>query len=311
MKTIKFIATIFTGLILCGGAFAQQEPMVSQYMFNGLFLNPAYAGSQERLSSTLVFRKQWVKFDGAPQTFTASVDAPLVDNKMGLGLVVSNDQIGVTNQTDIVGNYSYNIRLGEGKLAFGLKAGVAYYNAALTEIIHWDQNDPIFQNDISGQFIPKFGFGIYYYQKAKWYAGISIPTLLAYDGNGAGFSLDINETSFMRRHYLLTGGYIFPVSEKVKLKPSVLLKYIPSAPLQADINFSALFNNMFWVGASFRTGDAVAAILEYQVTNGFRIGYSYDITFSKVRNYSNGSHEIMIGYDLVRDNIKIKTPRYF
>ncbi|MBI3136137.1 MAG: type IX secretion system membrane protein PorP/SprF [Bacteroidetes bacterium] len=310
MKKIKAISVLFLMLLLTGKSVAQQEPMVSQYMFNGLFLNPAYAGSQECLTSTMLFRTQWVKFDGAPQTFTAAVDAAIVDNKMGLGLVMVNDRIGVTNMTDVVANYSYNIKLGEGKLAFGLKAGISHYNAALTDLITWDQSDVIFQGNLNGQVFPKFGFGIYYSQKTKWYAGFSIPTLLSY-GKGSDFSLNINNTSFMRRHYMLTGGYIFNVTENVKLKPSVLFKYIPGAPFQADINFSALFKDMIWLGASFRTGDAVSAILEYQATNSFRVGYGYDFTVSEIRKYSNGSHEIMIGYDFGKDDTKERTPRYF
>ncbi|UKN02646.1 type IX secretion system membrane protein PorP/SprF [Paracrocinitomix mangrovi] len=308
---MKVILIACLTLLVVDNAKAQQEPMVSQYMFNGLFLNPAYAGSQECITTTMLFRKQWVGFDGSPYTFTAAADMPLVDNKMGVGLVVSNDNIGVTNQTDIVGNYSYNVKLSEeGKLAFGLKAGMSIYSAKVSELTTWDESDPMFGSDIRGQVIPKFGFGMYYHQKEKWYAGISIPTLLAYE-KGMGFSFNINKTSFMRRHLLITGGYIFQAGENVKLKPSILMKYITGAPFEADINFSALFKETIWVGASFRTGDALVALLEYQASNSFRVGYAYDITFSNIRKYSAGSHEIMIGYDFGKGDTKEKTPRYF
>jgi type IX secretion system PorP/SprF family membrane protein len=310
MKTIKIVLMTFVAFFAPWNVAAQQEPMVSQYMFNGLFLNPAYAGSQECISTTMLFRKQWVKFEGSPYTFTAAADMALVDNSMGVGLVISNDNIGVSNQTDIVGNYAYNIKLGGGKLAFGLKAGMSIYSAQVSELTTWDQADPMFGSNIQGQVIPKFGFGMYYHQKGKWYAGFSIPTLLAYE-KGMGFSLNIDNTSFMRRHYLLTGGYVFPAGEKVKLKPEVLFKYIPGAPFQADVNFSALFMDAIWVGTSFRSGDAMVALLSYQASNNFRIGYSYDITFSKMRNFSAGSHEIMIGYDFGKEDVKEKTPRYF
>lgn len=310
MKTIRNILVLSLVLFAAKASIAQQEPMVSQYMFNGLFLNPAYAGSQECLSTTMLFRKQWVKLDGAPQTYAAAVDYAFVDNKMGVGLVMVNDQIGVTKQTDFVANYSYNIKLGGGKLAFGLKAGLTHYKANLTELTTWDVADPIFSSNVNGHVLPKFGFGIYYHLKGKWYAGFSIPTLLAYD-KGSSFSLDINKTSFMRRHYMLTGGYIFTLSDKFKLKPSLLFKYIPGAPFQADINCSVLYNDMIWGGLSFRSGDAVAVILEYQATNSFRVGYAYDITFSKIQNYSNGSHEIMLGYDFGKPDTKEKTPRFF
>ena len=259
----------------------------------------------------MLFRKQWVNFEGSPYTFTAAADMPLVDNKMGVGLVVTNDNIGVTNQTDIVGNYSYNIKLGEeGKLAFGLKAGLSVYSAKVSTLTTWDESDPMFGTNINGQVIPKFGFGIYYHQKGKWYAGFSIPTILAYE-KGMGFSMNIDKTSFMRRHYMLTGGYVFPVSDNIKLKPSVLFKYIPGAPFEADINFGVLFKETIWLSTSFRSGDALVALLEYQASNSFRVGYAYDMTFSQIRKYSAGSHEIMVGYDFGKKNVKEKTPRYF
>lgn len=309
MKTIKYIiATI--AIIIGANGKAQQEPMVSQYMFNGLFLNPAYAGSQECLSTTMLFRKQWVKFDGAPYTFTAAADMPLVNNTMGVGLVVSNDGIGVTNQTDIVANYSYNIKLGPGKLAFGLKAGVQIYKAKLTNLTTWDETDPIFVNDLAGKAIPRFGFGMYYQVKDQWYAGFSIPTLIAYE-KGYDFSMNVNKGSHLHRHYMLTGGYIFKAGENIKLKPSVLFKYLPGAPFQADINFSVLMKDMIWLGTSFRSGDAMVVQAEYQASNRFRVGYAYDITFSQIRKYSAGSHEIMIGYDFGKEDTKVKTPRYF
>ncbi|MCB9223281.1 MAG: type IX secretion system membrane protein PorP/SprF [Crocinitomicaceae bacterium] len=311
MKTIKVILTACVSVFVIGNANAQQEAMVSQYMFNGLFLNPAYAGSQECLTTTMLFRKQWVGFDGSPYTFIAAADMPLVENKMGVGLVLANDNIGVSNQTDIVGNYSYNIKLGEdSKLAFGLKAGMSIYSAKVSDLTTWDESDPMFESDIRNQVIPKFGFGVYYHQKEKWYAGISIPTLLAYE-KGMGFSLNMNKTSFMRRHLLITGGYVFQAGESVKLKPSILMKYTAAAPFEADINFSALFKDMIWVGLSFRTGDALVTLLEYQASSSFRIGYAYDITVSKMRNFSAGSHEIMVGYDFGKADVKEKSPRYF
>lgn len=298
-------------LLTSANLFAQQEAMVSQYMFNGLYINPAYAGSQENFSTTMLFRKQWVRFDGAPSTFTASVDGPLANNKMGIGFTFSHDQIGVQKQTDFGANYSYNIKLGQGKLAFGIRAGLSTFRASVSELTYWDLDDPIYSpGDIKGVTVPRFGFGIYYFVKDKWYAGFSIPTLMGHE-KGLGFSMNIDKSSYLRRHYMLTGGYVFSASENIKLKPSVLFKYIPSAPFQADINFSVMFKDMICAGLSFRTGDALVAMIEYQASNSFRIGYGYDITVSKLRNYSSGSHEIMIGYDFGKENTAIKTPRYF
>jgi type IX secretion system PorP/SprF family membrane protein len=306
----KIMITAVLALVCLTKATAQQDPMVSQYLFNGLYLNPAYAGSHKYWSSTLSYRRQWVGFDGAPQTIIGAVDGPIASKNMGLGLIFFNDQIGVTRQNSVMANYAYRIRVSEtGRLALGISAGISQFSAKLTDLTVWDTDDQVFQNDLTSKVIPRFGFGIYYSDE-NWFAGFSIPTLLAYQ-KGRDFSVNVNKASFMNRHYLLTGGYIFTLSDNVKLKPSVLLKYLPNAPLQADINLGVLLKDMFWIGGSFRSGDAGVIMLEYQSNSYFRIGYAYDMTFSALRNHSHGSHEIMIGIDFGKDLVKTKTPRYF
>lgn len=289
-------------------ALSQQDVMVSQYMFNGLFLNPAYAGSHKYVSSSLLHRTQWVNFAGAPRTALLAVDGELENKNMGLGLILSNDRIGATEQTDIYANYSYRLKLGKGKLAFGLKGGVSNYVFKSNNLTVWDANDEVFANKRT-VWLPKLGTGIYYYAD-KWYAGLSVPTLVSYDPNH-NFSFDVNKNSFLRRHYYLNGGYIFTLNDMLKLKPSLLLKYEPSAPLQCDINMNLLYRNEFWIGASYRTGDAVTFMAEYQTNFRFRVGYAYDLTTSKLRNYSAGTHEIMIGYDFGKNLQKTKSTRYF
>lgn len=306
MKKIILISiTLFLGI----SVKAQQDVMVSQYMFNGLFLNPAYSGSHKYFSSSLLHRSQWVGFTGAPQSSLIAIDGPLLNQKMGVGLIMSNDHIGVTDQTDIFGNYSYQLPLSKGKLAFGIKAGVSRYYSKYNQLTYWDQGDQVFNSNTITKWLPKFGFGTYYYAE-KWYAGISIPTLLAYDEN-KNFSLDVNKSSDIRRHYFLTAGYVYELNKLFKLKPSFLLKYIPAAPLEVDINLNLLYNDQFWFGVSYRTEDAVTVLIEYQTNYRFRVGYAYDFTTSKIRNYSSGSHEILIGYDFGKDLIKVKTPRFF
>ncbi len=303
----------FLSLLLLAASFvtvhAQQEAMYSQYMFNGLYLNPAYAGSHDYYSSTLLFRKQWVGFSGAPQSGSFAVDGPLYGKKMGIGFIGGYDKIGVTTQTDFFLNYSYHLKLGGGKLSFGLKGGVSQYKAQLTDLIFWDQQDQIFSSDLAGKIVPKFGFGAYYYHR-KFYAGISVPTTLAFDP-GNNFNFDIAQSSELRRHYYVTGGYIFDLNDNWKFKPSTLIKVLPTAPVQMDLNVAFLYKDMIWLGSSFRTGDALAFIVEYQANMRFRIGYAYDMTFSKLRNYSSGTHELMIGYDFGKDFTKVKTPRFF
>lgn len=304
----KSIIILFA-VILNITANAQQEPMVSQYMFNGLFLNPAYAGSHQYFSSSLLHRTQWVSFPGAPKTSLVAVDGliPKKDN-IGVGLIVAHDRIGATEQTDVYANYAYQLRLKKGKLAFGLKAGVSNYIFKSSGVTVWDANDEVFTGRRSA-WLPKFGFGTYYFCD-NWYAGISIPTLMAYDANH-DFSFDVNKGSFLNRHYYLYGGYVFKLNEKFKLKPSTLVKYLPAAPVEADINLNLLYNDQFWIGASYRSMDAVVFMVEYQTNTRFRVGYAFDFTTSKIRNYSTGTHEIMIGYDFGKDLVKVKTPRFF
>jgi len=305
----KSVIVIMVAL-LNTAAQAQQDPMISQYMFNGLFLNPAYSGSHKYFTSSLLHRTQWVDFSGAPKTALLAVDGliPSKSENMGVGLIVTHDRIGATEQTDIYGNYAYQLKLGEGKLAFGLKAGASNYIFKSENVTVWDLNDGVFTGR-KNTWLPKMGFGTYYFAK-NWYAGLSVPTLLAYDANH-DFNFDVNKGSFLNRHYYAYGGYVFKLNQKLKLKPSSLIKYLPSAPLQADLNLNLLYDEQFWIGASYRTKDAVVFMVEYQTNSRFRVGYAFDLTTTKIRKYSAGTHEIMIGYDFGKDLIKVKTPRYF
>lgn len=305
----KSIIIIFVALLNMT-AKAQQDPMISQYMFNGLFLNPAYAGSHKYFSSSLLHRTQWVNFPGAPKTSLLAVDGliPGKSENMGIGLIVAHDRIGATEQTDIYANYAYQLKLKKGKLAFGLKAGASNYVFKSDNVTVWDANDEVFTGRRTA-WLPKFGAGAYYFCD-NWYAGLSVPTLVAYDANH-DFSFDVNKSSFVNRHYYAYGGYVFKLNDKFKLKPSTLIKYLPSAPLEADINLNLLYNDQFWIGASYRSMDAVVIMVEYQTNSRFRVGYAFDYTTSKIRKYSTGTHEIMIGYDFGKDLVKVKTPRYF
>lgn len=305
----KSVIIIFV-VLLNITAKAQQDPMISQYMFNGLFLNPAYAGSHKYVTSSLLHRTQWVDFPGAPKTSFLAIDGliPSKSENMGLGLIVAHDRIGATEQTDIYANYAYQLKLNKGKLAFGLKAGVSNYVFKSADLTIWDANDDVFTGRKTA-WLPKVGAGAYYFTD-KWYAGISVPTLLAYDANH-DFSVDVNSGSFLNRHYYAYGGYVFKLNEQFKLKPSTLIKYLPAAPVEVDINLNLLYRDQFWIGASYRSMESVVFMVEYQTNSRFRVGYAFDYSITKIRKYSNGTHEIMIGYDFGKDLIKVKTPRYF
>lgn len=290
-------------------ARAQQNPMISQYMFNGLILNPGYAGSKDYISAAALYRKQWVDFKGSPETQTATIHGPLKNRKMGLGFTLVNDKVGVTNRTDFMGSYAYHIKTRKGKLALGLQAGASLYKAKFSDLIYWDKADVVFDGDVQSNLLPNAGAGAYYYAR-KFYAGLSVPHLLDYDPNKS-LSFDVERVPHATRHYFLHTGYVVEFSDDLKMKPSVLVKYVANAPVEADININFLFSNTFWLGASYRTGDAVVGIVEYQLTKQLRFGYAYDFTLTELRNHSSGSHEIMLGYDFGYDIQKVKSPRYF
>ncbi|MCB0764823.1 MAG: type IX secretion system membrane protein PorP/SprF [Flavobacteriales bacterium] len=297
-------------LLVCGMARAQQEVMVSQYMFNGLFLNPAYAGSHGYLSTSLLHRSQWLQVEGAPTTSMAAIDGSIMNGTMGLGLSIVHDRIGVSKDLDIAGHYAYHLRVGQrSKLSLGLRAGLSMYSAQLSDLRYWDINDQVYQANISNELVGKFGFGLYWYD-ATSYIGLSIPTIYAADGSittQVGDALD----HYFTQHYYLHAGKVFPLGEHFDIKPSTMIKYLPNAPMEADVNCNLLYKERIWFGMGYRTGDALIGMVEYQITPQMRFGYAYDMTTSRLRDYSSGSHEVMLGIDFGRDLVKIKSPRYF
>lgn len=301
------IAALLIGLL---PAQAQQELMISQYMFNGLLLNPAYAGSHPYTSASLLHRSQWVGMEGAPRTNLIGIDGPLLDGKMGVGFTFQHDMIGVSRDMEMAANYAYRIRTGQfGRLAFGLKAGLSLYSANLGDLTYWDAQDALYRNNISNAPVGKFGFGIYWNNEHS-YIGLSIPTLYAADGKltvGMAGSPD----HYFTRHYYVNAGHVLELDENFDLKPNVLVKFQPQAPPEVDLNLNLLFKQRFWLGAGYRTGDGIVGMVEFQVNHMFRAGYAYDMNTSQLRHYNGGSHEVMLGIDLGREPIMIKNPRFF
>ncbi len=290
MKKLTLLLSLFLGL----NAISQQETILSQYTFDGIFLNPAYTGHNDYFSSTLIHRNQWTNFEGAPKTSLLGVYGPLKDNKMGVGLTMGHEVIGVTKKTDVHANYAYNLKLGSNStLAFGIKGGISNFVSNDNSLVVWDDGDTEFMGGRT-MLLPSFGFGTYF-NTDKFFAGLSIPTLLA-KSNDLNFGLDISKSSFLDRHYFLFTGYLFELNEDFKLKPSTLIKYVSHAPLQADINLQLSYKDMLWFGTSYRSGDALVTMIEFQTNLRFRVGYAYDITLSDIRRFSNGTHEIMLGY---------------
>ncbi|MFZ1688781.1 MAG: type IX secretion system membrane protein PorP/SprF [Flavobacteriales bacterium] len=308
-RRYRKLSAICAVLLLACTSLAQQEVMVSQYMFNGLFINPAYAGSHTYASSSLLHREQWLEVPGAPRTSMLAFDAPLYGNRMGLGLSVVRDEIGVSRDMEVAGHYAYRIKLGDGRLAFGLKAGLSIYSANLNDLVYWDENDAVYAQNVNNALVGKFGFGMYWNNKLS-YIGISVPTLYAADKAIEVHGSDVTD-GFFTNHFYLNAGKLFHLNANFDLKPSFLVKYELSAPIEADINCNVLYKERFWLGAGYRTGDAIVGMVEYQITQRLRAGYAYDLALNKLRAYTSGSHELMIGFDFGKETIKIKTPRYF
>lgn len=290
--------------------FGQQGPLVSHYMFNGLLLNPAYAGSKEYVSTTMMYRRQWAGIDGAPVTYSGSIHGLLKKKKLGIGAILQQDKIGVTKQTDLYGMLAYHLPLGVGKLSVGLQAGVSNFSSEVVKLTYWDPGDKVFDYNTFSNLLPNAGFGAYYYRDL-FYAGISAPFLISYDPNDK-IALDPNNPVHKQvRRYYVTAGGVIETEHELKFKPSCLIRYEDGAKLQYDVNLNVLINDIFWLGASYRSKEAVVALIEYQVSRKLRIGYSYDYTLGELGNYNSGSHEFMIGYDFGFPVTKMKSPRYF
>lgn len=300
-------------MALINKAFAQQDAMFTQYMFNGLVLNPAYAGSRDALNATALYRNQWVNIAGAPKTITFSMHAPVRNEKIGLGFIFANDRLGITNTNNLGLNYAYRIKFkNKGTLSLGLQASILQYNADFSSVQHSFSNsvfDPAFVQNIN-RWLPNFGTGIYYYTN-KFYAGASVPNIISNKLNGEGSVFQIGDRAQQFRHLFLTTGYVFDLNKSLKLKPSILMKFVQGAPIQFDFNANLWLFDMFAVGLSYRTRDSIDALFEFQVTPQLGIGYAYDYTLTPLGKYTSGSHEIMVRYEFGFKKSRIITPRYF
>lgn len=304
---------IFGALSLLGlTSYGQQDAMYTHYAFNTLTVNPAYAGSRDALTITGLHRSQWVGFEGAPTTQTLTLHAPVFNNRVGLGLSVLNDKIGPTNTTSLYADVAYRIPVTEkGTLSFGVKGGINIAQQGLNDLDTDQDADNSFSQNLSSGILPNFGAGVYY-STDKWYVGASTPKIIEnkFETGGTGLS---NDVASEQRHFFLIAGTVFDLNESIKLKPTTFLKVTEAASPELDLTGMFIFNDKLELGAMFRTGDAVGALIGYNFNTLFRIGYSFDWSWNnQTFKYNNGSHEIMLRYDAVfRDNKKIRSPRYF
>jgi len=298
-------------LLICLSVRAncQLAPIYSQYMMNGMAINPAYAGSRDVLSLSLMSRWQWVGFEGAPVTTTFSGNMPFKNKALAMGLIVSNEKIGIQNTLSCFGNYAYRLRTNDGFLSFGLKAGFEMLRENQS-LITTQNPDAAFENGNKGYFLPNFGFGVYFYNP-KFFAGISIPTFMSYREKSAGSGFEAYN-DVRNYNYLITGGMLVNINDNFKIKPSTLLRYTANAPFQYDLNcnFILLKEGKLWLGASYRSKEAFVGLLEFQINTQLRLGYSYDYSLGGLSKYNSGSHEIMLRYEF-RYILKALNPKYF
>lgn len=312
MHRIHRVLLVLIGFLsLNGVVVAQQNAQFSQYMFNTLALNPAYAGSRNVVAATALHRLQWVGVEGAPKTTTFTMDAPLSGQRVAVGFQVSSDKIGITSSTSIALSGAYRIPIREGALSFGLQGSLNNYNANFSGV-NPDPSGPIpdmaFGADVN-KTLYNFGSGIYY-DSERFFTGLSVLDFVPNRLNTDSIGID-DITARQRAHAYFATGYVFPVGMDFNLKTSVLLKGVMGAPVQADLNATFWIKEMVAIGAVYRTGADVSALMELRLTPQIRVGYAYDKSITQLRNYNSGSHEFMLRYEFSFDRNRTLSPRYF
>ncbi|WP_298954735.1 type IX secretion system membrane protein PorP/SprF [uncultured Nonlabens sp.] len=284
---------------------AQQDPQYTQYMYNQNVINPAYAGTQDGLNITALYRQQWSGVNGAPETITLSGSSPLGE-RSGVGLSLIADNLGPVHETNVYGDYSYRLQVGKKTtLALGLKAGVSFFDVGFSSVDTTTPGDDLFSQDVNETFL-NLGAGAFLYGD-NWYAGFSVPNMLEskhLDENSLKFG---NET----QHYFVTGGYVFDVADNIKLKPHVLVKGAFDSPISFDLNTNVLFNEKFELGVSYRLEDSFSGLIGMNVTDNIKVGYAYDRVVSDISVVSNSSHEVFITFGLAFPRKVMQSPRFF
>ncbi|MEO5975892.1 MAG: type IX secretion system membrane protein PorP/SprF [Chryseolinea sp.] len=302
VKHVMVLMLIMTASI----SYAQQSPQFTQYMFNGLILNPAYAGADESLNLTFLNRNQWVSVEGAPVTQTFSAHTLLEKQHLGIGLSVINDKIGVHKNQKILGNAAYHLKLADKSvLSFGLlggfnivKSDYASLNKAGTSL------DPQLANTSITQTYFNLGMGLYY-RSPKFHLGFSIPDLIP-----QRYSLnDTTSVTWQKAHYFLYSKYLITLSDDLVLEPGILLKYNPGLPLSFDLNACLVIKKALTLGLSYRRSESIDFLLKAQLTHQLQFGYSYDYVTNKTINLSRGTHELMVSYLFRYVHSNVVSPR--
>ncbi|MDM1044989.1 type IX secretion system membrane protein PorP/SprF [Myroides sp. 1354] len=306
-NTIKIVVLGGVGLFCMEQSYGQQDPQYTQYMYNHSNINPAYAGSREGLNIFGLYRTQWVGLEGAPKTATLSVNTPLGESGLGLGVNFVNDHLGVMDDNTLSVDLSYAVNLNYNyKLAFGIKGSANLLDVNYSKLHIYNPTDPVAEDDIKNEFTPNIGAGLFLYSD-KAYVGVSVPTLLTrsrYDDNNV-------KTMREKMHLYLTGGYVFDLNRDIKFKPAAMVKMEQGSPLQVDVSANFMFVDKFTAGVAYRWDAAVSGMVGFQVSDNIMVGYSYDAETSKLARYNSGSHEIFMRFTLFNSYKRIAAPRFF
>ena len=318
MVYLKKIFPAVVIMLVSIGAFAQQDAGFSMYFFNPLYFNPGYAGSREVFSGTFVNRNQWIGVSGAPTTQSLTMHSALPGVRVGLGLQIYNDQSGPMRNTGINLTYAYHLPVNEKtKISFGLTGMLNNISIGWSSINIDNHNDPSFADNAAVNWVGDASAGVYLYQP-RFYAGFSVNHLLQ-SRFGITQYTGAAQAKFYRQYYF-TSGMVFPINEKIDFKPSVLVKYVNAAPAVGEIEGTFIFLQRLFVGAGYRadkrvnlqgTDNMLIGIMEFDITNYFRIGYSYDYYLNQTGSYNSGTHEFMLGWDISGAKTKLSSPRFF
>jgi len=288
--TLRAVLLIFVMVPL--GIIAQQLPQFTQYTMSRYVINPAYAGTENYFIGQTNYRSQWEGIRDAPRTYVLSVNGPIANQKMGIGGYMFVDITGPTRRNGFSLSYAYHLNLNESlKLSMAINAGLLQYSIDGTEILFADQSDDVFSNTQENSLFPDAGFSFYLYG-SNYYFGASAPQLIQ---NQLDFENSIkNPTGRLVNHYFVTGGYEYELNSDIKLEPSFLLKYVDPLPVQYEFTLRGIYQDKLWLGGAYRRGTAIGLLIGYTLQDNLSIGYSYDILQSDIRNYSTGTHELML-----------------
>lgn len=307
----KVLGSIIFSFFAITMLHAQQDAQYTNYMYNTMNINPAYAGSRGNLSVFGLHRTQWVGLDGAPTTNTFAIHSPFRESNVGVGLSFMNDVIGPSDESTISADFSYTINTSDTyKLAFGLRATAHLLNVDFSKLHIYNQGDALAQYNIDNRFSPNFGAGAYWYSEDTYF-GISIPNMLEtqhFDKTQVAYSA--TSVPYERMHYHIIGGKVLDINPDIQFKPAFLAKIVEGAPLQLDLSANFLFQEKFTLGAAYRWDAAMSALAGFQVNDNWFIGYGYDAEVTKLANYNSGSHELFLRYEFSRKK-QVASPRFF